>query len=122
MPISLKKWTPPGAGDSAEGFFTDNNANLTAIETAVNQLEANASLLWEGTGTQTVFDVIVANYSSLPNNCMRQVLVKSGSGTIHGTVVFKASNTHGKVIMLSFLDTNLVVYQLRNGTWTESIK
>jgi hypothetical protein len=81
-----------------------------------------ASLLWEGTGTQTVFDVIVANYSSLPNNCMRQVLVKSGSGTIHGTVVFKASNTHGKVIMLSFLDTNLVVYQLRNGTWTESIK
>ena len=45
MPISLKKWTPPGTGDSAEGFFTDNNANLTAIETAVNQLEANASLL-----------------------------------------------------------------------------
>lgn len=49
---------------------------------------------------------------------MRNVVL-GYSNMRNGAIVFKYSNSYGKVILVPYGTTGIIVYQLMNGTWSE---
>ena len=78
----------------------------------------NASLLWEGTTSQTVLEIVAEKYQNLPNNSIRMVVILRGGGK-YGAVVFKSSNLYGKVALLNYGESGITIYRLYSGAWTE---
>ena len=116
MAFTLKKHT---SNQLESARLNDVNQNWTDIETAIDALQTNASLLlrWTGKESQSVLDIIQANYGNLPNYSMRNVIITRGWA--YGAVVFKASDTAGKVLVFGYDATGLTIYRLLDGTWTE---
>mgnify|MGYP007011723993 CR=1 FL=1 len=96
----------------------DVDENFGRVEQAIDTLNANASLLWQGDASQSALDVIQANYPSLPHSCMRNVVL-GYSGKRNGAIVYKYTNSHGKVILMPYETNGIVVFQLMSGTWSE---
>jgi hypothetical protein len=78
----------------------------------------NASLRWEGTASQTPLELVEANYPNLPSPCMRLVTIFIHGYAVYGALVFKYTNSNGKVVILSYLETGITVFRLRDGTWS----
>ena len=107
-----------GTGQQEGQRMQDVDENFGRVEQAIDTLNANTKLLWwTGKSSQSVLDIIQANYGNLPNFSMRNVIITRGWA--YGAIVFKTSNTAGKVLVFGYDDTGLTIYRLLNGTWTE---
>lgn len=94
--------------DTVQKVVNDYNLNMQDIQ-------ANASLLWTGTDPQTYLDVIADNLPSLPSN--RTSTVTISSGNIYGAVILKRSNTNCKAIIMPHFGTQVTVAVMTNGIW-----
>ena len=115
MPITLKKTTD--AANVTAWQQTDYDANMTAIENAVNALDSGFLLYWTGTDPQTYLDVIADNLPSLPNNRTSNVTISRGN--VYGAVILKRNNTNCKAIIIPHFGTDIIVAVMQNGAWTE---
>lgn len=94
--------------DTVQKVVNDYNLNMQDIQ-------ANASLLWTGTDPQTYLDVIADNLPSLPSN--RTSTVTISSGNIYGAVILKRNNTNCKAIIMPHFGTQVTVAVMTNGIW-----
>ena len=112
MAFSLKKWV---TGMLESTRLNDTNTNWTDIESAIDTLQTNASLLWTGTDSQTYLDVIADNLPSLPSN--RTSTVTISRGNIYGAVILKRDNTNCKAIIMPHFGTQVTVAVMTNSIW-----
>jgi hypothetical protein len=114
MAFSLKKWV---TGMLESTRLNDTNTNWTDIESAIDTLQTNASLLWTGTGSQTYLDVIADNLPSLPAN--RTSVATVSRGNIYGAVILKRNNTNCKAIIMPHFGTQVTVAVMTDGIWED---
>ena len=97
--------------------LNDYNDNMTAIEGAIDTLQTNASLLWQGDSASTLQDLINTGYMALPNSVVHSVRIQRGPDG-YGATVYKSSNLYGAVLVFNYSSTfGAELWQLRNGTW-----
>ena len=96
--------------DTVQKVVNDYNLNMQDIQ-------ANASLLWTGTGSQTYLDVIADNLPSLPSN--RTSTVTISSNNIYGAVILKRNNTNCKAIIMPHFGTQVTVAVMTDGIWED---
>lgn len=113
--FTLKKRT---TGQMESDRINDVDDNWGTIEAAIRGLQANASLRWTGDASQTLQDIIINGYASLPDKCMRLVTIaRSPDGW--GAVIYKSNLLYGAALVFNYnASFGIELHQVRNGTWS----
>jgi len=114
MAFTLKKHT---SNQLESARLNDVNDNWGDIEQAIDILQTNASLLWQGDSASTLQDIINTGYMALPNTVVRSARIQRGPDG-YGATVYKSNNLYGAVFVFNYSSTfGAELWQLRNGTW-----